>query len=421
MALPKRILILTSDAGFGHRKASQAVAEALVETYGDRCQIDIVNPLDDKRVPFFLRDIQDDYDKAVRANPALLRMGYEVINSAVSSAIAESALSVLMFEVMQDIVHTYQPDAILITYPMYQEPLKAVFTVYRFTVPMFTVITDLVSVHWMWFNPAVDACLVPTEELRQRASDFNMPIEKIVVTGIPVHPDVVREQRDKAEIRKELGWNTDLTTILAVGSRRVEGLVKTLDVINHFGSQLQVAAACGNDPELYEQLKNIDWHIPVHLYEYAANIPTLMHASDMIISKAGGLIVTESLACGLPMLLVNVLPGQEEGNAEYVVNHGAGELALNQFQVLEVLSHWLKNDGRVLKLRAERAKALGKPRAAYMIADLLWKAAEVGPVKKQARRIRGRPELIKLLQRNRVHWRRRWPFAEYTDTKEHER
>jgi len=421
MTPAKRILILTSDAGFGHRKAAQAVAEALNESYGDRCQVDIVNPLDDKRTPFFLRDSQADYDKVVREIPGLVQIGFDASNAAVPSVIAESALSVLLFEVMQDIVQTYQPDAILITYPMYQEPLKAVFTVHRIAVPMFTVITDLVTVHRMWFNPAVDACLVQTEELRERAADFNLPLEKVLITGIPVHPDVVREKRDKASIRTELGWRTDLTTILAVGSRRVEGLLEALNVVNHFGSQLQVAAACGNDQELYERLKKMDWHIPVHLYAYASNIPTLMHASDMIISKAGGLIVTESLACGLPMLLIDVLPGQETGNAEYVISHGAGELAETQLQVLEVMAHWLKNDGQVLELRAERAMAFGKPRAAYIIADLLWKAAEGGPIKKQARWIRGRPELIKLLERNRVHWRRRWPFAEYSESKDHDR
>ncbi len=69
-----------------------------------------------------------------------------------------------------------------------------------------------------------------------------------------------------------------------------------------------------------------------------------MHAADAIICKAGGLIVTESLACGLPLLLVDILPGQEAGNAEMILQGGAGDIATTTMEVLETLSHWMIND-----------------------------------------------------------------------------
>ena len=77
----------------------------------------------------------------------------------------------------------------------------------------------------------------------------------------------------------------------------------------------------------YNAANQMTWHIPVKIFNFVENMPTLMHASDIMLCKAGGLIVTESLACGLPMILIDVIPGQETGNAEYVMAYGAGDMS----------------------------------------------------------------------------------------------
>ncbi len=404
----KRILILTADAGFGHRSAANAVAAALEEIDGEGCEIEILNPLEDRRAPFFLRDSGSDYDKMVRSMPELYKLGYEASDSAVPTALVETALVVMLFEIMRDIVKTYQPDAILTTYPLYQAPMTAVFTVQRMYVPFFTVVTDLVTVHRLWFHRQVDACLVPNHLVADLAMNNGMPFGKIRVTGLPVNPEVVRESRSKPEIRADLGWRPDLTTILAVGSRRVERLVDAIHVINHFGAPLQLSVVAGKDEEMYRELVGMDWHLPsVHLYEYSDIVPTMMHASDALVCKAGGLIVTEALACGLPLMLVDVIPGQETGNADYVLQGGAADLALDPVAMLETLAHWTVDGGRGLHMRADNAARLGKPHAAYQVAELLYAAAEHGPYDRRKKRIAGRPSLIETLRRNNVEWRER--------------
>ena len=114
---------------------------------------------------------------------------------------------------------TYRPDAILTTYPFYQAPLVSNFSINKYYVPFLTAVTDLVSVHRIWFNKNVDACLVPTPFVRDLGLAFGIPKDKIYITGIPVHPDVVNEKRDKATIRASLGWQPDLPTFwqLAAG------------------------------------------------------------------------------------------------------------------------------------------------------------------------------------------------------------
>ncbi len=405
MSEPKRILILTADAGFGHRSAATAVASALEEMGQGRYTVDVVSPLEDKRAPFFLRDVGEDYDKIVRNMPELYRIGYDASDAVVPATLLESAMVVLLFEIMRDVVRQYRPDAILTTYPLFQAPMTAVFTIGRQYIPFMTAVTDLVTVHRIWFHKNVDACLAPTEQVAELARASGLAAEKVIVTGLPVHPDIYREKRTPEQIRADLGWRTNLTTLLAVGSKRVENLLPALRVFNHFGTPLQLAVVAGKDEELYQELVGIDWHLPaVHLYEFSSDMPVLMHAADAVVCKAGGLIVTESLACGRPMMLIDVIPGQETGNAEYVVQGGAADLALTPLDALEVLSHWTQNDNALLKERAANAARLGRPDAAYSIANLLMAAAVRGPVSRRRRKIEGRTTLVDLLNRNHVDW-----------------
>ena len=399
----RRILILYADAGFGHRSAANAIAEALQEAHGGSCTIDVINPLDDRHAPLLLRDVQtEDYDKVVRRLPELYKLGFDASDATVTSAMVEGGLIVLLFEVMRDLLSRYQPDVIVSTYPLYQAPLDAVFTMRRFTVPLISVVTDLATVHRLWFNNMVDLCLVPTPQVRGMALDAGLSAKQVQISGIPVSPHLVRETRTPAEIRTQLGWRQDLITVLAVGSRRVGNFEEALNVLNHSGLPIQLAVVTGGDEERYRYLQQTEWHTVTHLYDFVTNMPELMHASDLVMSKAGGLVITESLACGLPMVLIDLIPGQEIGNAEFVIQGGAGELGQDPVNILEIMCHWLEHDGRLLAERAGNAARLGQPQAAYTVAELAWLAAQHGPYRRAGRRMNARTRLMELLSNNEV-------------------
>ena len=97
-----------------------------------------------------------------------------------------------------------------------------------------------------------------------------------------------------------------------------------------------------------------------------------MRGADCVLGKAGGLTVSEALACGLPLILVDVIPGQEIGNAEHVVSGNAGVLANDPTEVLEAMAHWLEKDRLQYQQQAENARRLGRPQAAFDIAELVW-------------------------------------------------
>ena len=398
----KRILILVADAGFGHRSAANAIAAALQELHPADCEVEIANPMQDERVPAILRNSGSDYDRLVREAPGLYESAYEAADSGLSSAIVQDAVGAMLFEVMNNLVGQCRPDAIVTPYPLYQASLGAIFTLSMRRIPLLTVVTDLARVHRTWFHKAADLCLVSTPEVRDQAIEHGLSPEKVRVTGIPVHPNLTHEDRQRAAIRAGLGWAPDLTTVLAVGSTRVKNLSGILRTLNHSGLPLQLAVVAGGDDALYQLLQKAEWHVPAHIYNYVENMPVLMHAADCVVCKAGGLIVTESLACGLPLLLTDVIAGQETSNAEYVVAGGAGELMHNPLEGLETLYHWFAGEGKLLAQRSGNARRLGRPRAAYEVAELAWAEAMRGPRVKAIPRLPEKIEELVTGERNIV-------------------
>ena len=372
---PKRVLILTADFGYGHRSAANAIAEALQETHGQDCMVEIVNPLDDERAPAFLRDEQINYDRLIREMPDLYKLGYRVSDAQVASDLIESALTLLLFNVLREIVHQHQPDAIVCVYPVYPAILSAIFSLDKRRIPLLTVVTDLGVVHKLWFHPASDLYLVPTQTVFDLAVEADLDPEKVKITGIPVHPGLAKGKRAQVSLRLRLGWRADLFTIIAIGSKRVENMYDSLRVLNHSGLPLQLAIVAGGDGALYQRFEEAEWHVEAHRYNFVADMVPLMRASDCVLAKAGGLTVTEALACRLPLILIDVIPGQETGNADYVINGKAGNLARDPIEVLEVMCHWLENGGELYKKRRRNAHRLGRPRAAYDVAELAWAAA----------------------------------------------
>jgi len=394
----KKILILTADAGFGHRTAAIAVADALGRNYPE-CHVVISNPLEYEQTPAFLRKQQSDYDRIVLGLPDLYKFGYQASDASVPAAIMERALTILLYDAIRTALKRYQPDVIVTTYPLYQAPLSAVFSIQRKSVPLLTVVTDLGTVHRIWFHEGADICFVPNQAVKDLALEAGLQEEKIRITGIPVNPQFSDLPADKREIRRLLGWDEERITLLAVGSKRAPNLNQMLNCVNHSRLPLQLALVAGGYDPLYEEFQNTKWHLPVHLYNFTREMPLLMGAADCALGKAGGLFVTEAMACGLPLVIVDVLPGQEEENASFVIDGEAGELADTPEKVLEVLFHWLEDDAALLEERKKRARLLGRPLAAFEIAAAAWQAAQHGPVTMAESRLLGRAGLVDLLGR----------------------
>jgi 1,2-diacylglycerol 3-beta-galactosyltransferase len=370
----KKILILTADAGFGHRSAATAIAAAIPDNCGPSYECQILNPVDDPRAPEFIHKSQVDYNWTVRKHPRVYRLSYQISDSNPASTVVQEFIADLMIPLFQNILKTYRPDAVISTYLLYNTALHTALRRNNMDVPFFVVITDLADVHHLWLQPGPDKFFVPTEEVQREAILNDVPAQDILVTGLPVDPRIMHEKRNRTALRQSLGWNPDLMTILAVGSRHVRDLFSKLEVINTFDAPVQLVIVAGGNNALFHMARAADWNIPVLCYDYVRNLPQMLHAADVVITKAGGVITSEALACGLPIIFTEAIPGQETGNVEYVCEHFAGVMAKTPGDLKETLSAWIKNDQTDLAQFARNAKALGKPDAAYQMASEVWKA-----------------------------------------------
>ncbi len=392
--MKKKVLILTGDAGFGHRSAANSIAATLAKRDEIEFEVRIENLLDMPDTPTALRNTQTDYDKIVTEMPKLYEFSYESSDRLLPTQIAQIGLSAMLYTPFLKVMKSYDPDIIVNTYPLYHGPAQTWYLINeeswnnerkkrkaasdltpldRKHKPFITVITDLVSVHMIWMSLMPDYYCVATNEMKEQTAKYGVSRDKIFCTGIPVKPVFYEEQRSKHELKSSLGWDPEKTTILSVGSKRVSNLMDYLDILNHSDFDIQLILIAGGDDELYEKMKAVDWHIPVKIYNFTKELPMMMLASDLIITKAGGLITSESMAAGLPMILIDVLPGQEEGNAQYIVDNQAGALLRNPTELIFTLKHWLMDDKIGLKSISERVKLIGKPKSSLEISDIIIK------------------------------------------------
>jgi len=229
-----------------------------------------------------------------------------------------------------------------------------------------TVVTDLITLHPMWFNPDVDICIVPTEEARDKAIEMGVPLSKIKLLGFPISlrfsPD-----GDKGGIRRELGLREDVTTLLLVGGG--EGMGRILEVaeaINEARLPVQLLAVAGRNKGLRRKLEALEWKLPHRIYGFVDEMHQLMKASDVILTKAGPSTICEAMAVGLPIILFDYVPGQEEGNVRFVEEHGLGTFAPRPEDAVSRLRHWLENQDELERIR-RHAQKLANPQASLKI------------------------------------------------------
>lgn len=371
--MPVNILILTADAGFGHRRAAQAVEAALLERYGEDCIVNVVNPIEDPDVPKFLRQAESGYDRMVIEEPGLYLLSYKASDTPPVARAMQDVTAVALHQTLIKVVGSHRPDAIISTYPAYTEAVVRVLREQDSPVMNAVVITDLIDVHDLWFHKKASLTFAPTGYVYEQALAWGLPAARVSLSGLPVHPDIARETRDKGTIRTALAWNPYMTTALIVGSARSRHTAIIARLLDQSGLDLQIAVVSGGASEVDEELRNTEWQGTVHVYGKVKNLPEMMHAADFVICKAGGLIVSEALACGLPLILYEALPGQEAGNVRYVVESGAGVWAPGPVGALAATYAWLAGDREDLETYRAAAKRAGRPRAAHEIAEQVYR------------------------------------------------
>jgi processive 1,2-diacylglycerol beta-glucosyltransferase len=269
-------------------------------------------------------------------------------------------------------VREFNPDAIICTHFLPYISISSSLRKKNITAPVFAVTTDF-DIHQLWIDSIIERYFVFHKESAWQLHSKNVPHDKITVSGIPVMPGFQLKKKPLLS-RRELGIERNRFTVMVLsggfGIGRVEEIVEqTVQTLSTFRKQkFNLLVVCGKNDNVRTKLQSMHSPENIHskIFGFVDNIDTIMDASDILISKAGGLTSSEAMAKSLPMLIVDPIPGQESRNSDMIIEHGAGWKAMNIAHLSYKLRQILEDP---LKLETARTstQTLAKPRAAETI------------------------------------------------------
>jgi 1,2-diacylglycerol 3-beta-galactosyltransferase len=286
------------------------------------------------------------------------------------------AVAPLSFDRIQEIVNSAEPEVIVSTHPLGNHSVAWLRQRLQWGMPLITVVTDLVTIHRCWLCPAVDMCLVPTEQARLQALDAGFETDKVKVIGLPIHLKFARAPRDRQQLRRELGLGEDKLTVLVIGGGEGMGnLSSVARAVAQAGPDIQLVVVTGRNEALKGKLEAVSWEVPTTILGFVDNMPALMHSADLLVTKAGPSTISEALGCGLPMLISGALPGQEDGNAEWAVATGAALFTPTPQELVLALRELAENGAERLAPMRQKAQESARPDAALNAARLIDQVA----------------------------------------------
>jgi processive 1,2-diacylglycerol beta-glucosyltransferase len=368
--MPKKLLILSVSAGAGHVRAADAVAAAAKTAGLAPTHVDLLS-----LVPREFRQLYgEQYIKLVEKLPQLWSFLYTKSDRPSSDSLIgklKRAAEKLNTRKLFGEIDRRKPDAILCTHFLPAELLSRARAKGRVLPRIFVQVTDF-DVHALWVHANVDHYCVANEEVAFRLADRGIPREKITVTGIPVMPQFTTPL-DRSTCAAEIGVAADKFTVLMMaGGAGVGSLDVLAERLLGLPQDLQLIAFAGRNADLLARLKTLAKKHPGKLFPlgFTSTVERVMTAADLVVTKPGGLSVSECLAKHRPMLLVSPIPGQEERNADYLLEAGAAVKAVDGATLVFKLAQLLAEPAR-LRAMSEAARKISRPQAAAQVVALI--------------------------------------------------
>jgi len=372
MKTKPRILLLSATSGAGHVRAAQALEKAF-SARGD-CIVEHIDALQHVS-KLFQRVYDKTYISMVRRAPELMGVLYERTDQPWHHPRRRLALDRLNTGPMIRLLKRVQPDLCVATHFLPAEIIAWLIEKRKLRARNAIVVTDY-DVHAMWLCRTVDRYYVAMDEAAEYLARIGVPRESLRITGIPVDP-LFAKPLDRFEARKHLGLAAKATVILVAaggyGIGPVEQLVKDLLALQR---PWQVVAIAGKSEKIRERLEKVartagklsDGSPKLCAVGFTTEMDQYMAAADLLVGKAGGLTTSEALARALPMALIEPIPGQEERNADHLLEAGAAIRCNNLPAAAWKIAKLLDDPARLTRMR-EAARSLGRPGAAAAIAE----------------------------------------------------
>lgn len=372
--MAKRVLFLFSDTGGGHRSAFQAIQDAMVLMYGDAVEFDAVDVLRELKWP--LNKQPELYPMVVNTSKLLWALMYHSFDGKHRARLARQFIYRNNRKNLRRVVRDHPADVVVCTHSVIANPTFRAFLTLDERPPFLTVVTDLVTTPSFWYDPRVDYCFVPTDSAYRRGLRLGMSSSQMQITGLPVNPHFIKSMTSKAEARKGFGFDLNMPAVLFVaGGEGMGRIYKTVLALDAQRLNVQIVVVCGRNQDLRAKLESRVWTNARHIFGFVTNhheMPRLMAASDIIVTKAGPSTISEAAIAGLPMIISDRIPGQETGNVKLVLENDAGVYLPKPEKVVSKIIDWLGEGPDMLARRSASARRIARPNAVWEIAEAVW-------------------------------------------------
>lgn len=349
-----KVVILSASTGGGHMSAANALKDYINSNGSEALVIDAIEYIS----PLLNKTVTEVYEYVATKNPILWKMMYKSSNKKSVNSIIGKTNSLISNKLIP-LLESHNPDIIVTTHPFTTEMISKLKKHKKTDIPLICIMTDYAP-HRTWINPYVDAYIVANENMITPMIKMDVESDKIFPFGIPVD-DAFFNTQNREELIKELNLKSNIPTILIMaGSCGLTNIEKIYNELQSIKQDFQIIIITGKNKKLYENMQNVisgkktgirnrilakisekapelkrmrfikryqnqaennKYPKNTQLIYFTDEVEKYMSVSDLILTKPGGLTVSEALACNLPMALYDAIPGQEEENANFLVSN----------------------------------------------------------------------------------------------------
>jgi len=367
----KKVLILTAGFGEGHNAAARNLRDAL-EFISDEVQVEVLD-LFESSYGSMNTLAKKAYLNMVQYAPKLWGGVYNLLDN---SKFVENRLGgfTKLKNALADILHETQPDCVVSTYPVYAHVIQELFRDYAekpFT--FITVVTDAITINSAWHSAPSDFYCVANEPTGEVLEKAGVPAAKIRALGFPVSLQFTEEPAQP--LRLPVGEEPrKILYVIGTGKKKAGKVIERLLALD----RVELTIVCGRDAELKVKLmeRTSEFGDRAHVIGWTNQMPKLLLTHHVVISKAGGAITQEAIAARCPMIVNQVIPGQEEGNAQLIGDYKLGAVVERNREVPELIEEAFSHKAKLWQEWRKNLQGFSRPDAALTLAELVLAESE---------------------------------------------
>ncbi|MEG2935491.1 MAG: glycosyltransferase [Clostridium sp.] len=365
------ILILSASTGGGHMKATETLKD-YIESNDKNAKVKLVDTLEYIN-PLINKIISNGYVFLVRNMNYLYRIFYnDTDRKSLVSLFVTKALMRLSKKIIP-LIKNFNADIVVTVHPFSTEIISILKETSVIQIPHICLMTDYAA-HNTWIKKNVDSYCVACEDMINEMVIRGVRPDIIHPFGIPVAKEFFEQSEEaKQAFREGLQLNSVKTILIMAGSFGVNNIEDIYNSLLTIKEEFQIIIITGNNNRLYDRIRSIRQNTKkTEVVKYTRDVAKYMNLADVLITKPGGLTISEALAANLPMIIFDAIPGQEESNAKFLIKHGMAVSIGKGYNCNIVVEELLRDKSRMNKLE-ENCYKFNKEKSCKEIFELIKK------------------------------------------------